>query len=149
MMMFDEKTIQAYREAEPIHEKPNPQTSADLKMAFERAMDKVRDEMAASAGNAAVCAVGEMMTELLQLSSDIVGAVLAEGKTLAGAYQAIHQAAREDTRFKTTDGAVVGPADALRIVRAYYEIEGDEETPGRAPTPAEPDDLDLDALLDL
>ena len=70
---------------------PNPQASA----AFTAAMDRVRDEMAV-ATNPAVEAVGEIMTLYLQAHPVAAEALLAEDKTLAGAYMAMEQYARKN-----------------------------------------------------
>lgn len=115
-----------------------------------KAMDKIRDEMAAKSGHMGVQAVGQFITLLLQSSPETAGQVLQEGKTLEGAFGEVRKWAEG---HKNGSYAFVPPDKADELVRGYYGISvGKEETqaPAAPAVPArraEPDDLDLDALL--
>lgn len=88
--------------------KPNPQTSAE----FDRAIDKVRDEMAKSKGEK-LQLLGEGVTALLQMHPELEANILAKGKTLSGALEAVRK------------GAVGGCSDPIQTTRslcAYYGI---------------------------
>ena len=126
---------------------------------YQAAIDKLRDEMAA-AKLPAVSAVGEIMTALLQAAPDWAGAILAKGKTLAGAYAALEKYARDNRNGK--DCVSVPPETAQMVICRYYGIKMDErgETTssdlaalghlplkGKAGAAPEPDPFDLDALL--
>lgn len=106
------------------------------------AMDKIRDEMAKHHDNPAICAVGDIVTRLLQADPAAETAVAAKGKTLHGAYDAMREHARA---HKTGDCYYMPPDEAERIIRAYFGIPADTAA-APAPTP-EPDPFDLDALL--
>lgn len=114
------------------------------------AMDKIRDEMAAKSSHAGVQAVGQFMTMVLQHRPETAGQVLAEGKTLEGAFGEIRKYAEG---HKTGNYAFVPPDKADEIVRGYFgigETEAEPQAPAAPCTPmkrAEPDDLDLDELL--
>ena len=126
---------------------------------YQAAIDKLRDEMAA-AKLPAVGAVGEIMTALLQAAPDWAGAILAKGKTLAGAYAALEKYARDNRNGK--DWVSVPPDTAQMLICRYYGIKMDErgETTssdlaalghlplkGKAGAAPEPDPFDLDALM--
>lgn len=121
---------------------------------YEKAMDKIRDEMAASKG--AVCMVGDIVTLYLQNEPENAEKILAQGKTLKGAYAAMRDYAREKRLECMT------PDDAAERIAVYYGMEpvkimglwgatlADETSPKTKPQAhAEADDLDLDALLGL
>lgn len=80
------------------------------------AMDKIRDEMA-KAKNPAVETLGEWMTAWLGEHPEGGERVLAEGKTLEGAYKAMQAKAKE----KRTGGvACMEDTEAVQIVAGYY-----------------------------
>lgn len=82
------------------------------------AMDKIRDEMA-KAKVGAVHTLGEWMTAWLEAHPEGRDRVLAEGKTLEGAYKAMETEARK----KQGIGAVcMEDREAVQIVAGYYEI---------------------------
>ena len=118
----------------------NPQTPA----LFAQAVDKLRDEMAA-AKNPAVEAVGEIMTMYLQAHPGAAGAIAAEGKTLAKAYQAMEDYARKHRAGATA--VCVPPARAEALILDYYGLKADALPAETPPRPAA-GDLDLDALLE-
>ena len=127
-----------------------------------RSIDKIRDEMAKYHDNPEICAVGDIVTRLLQADPAAETAVAAEGKTLHGAYQAMLNHARAN---KKGGSYCMPPDEAERIIRAYFGIPTAPNTdavpvgvlsatalaprpplPASVPTPA-PDPFDLDALL--
>lgn len=127
------------------------------------AMDKIRDEMAKTKVDA-VQTLGEWMTAWLEAHPEGGEKVLAEGKTLEGAYKAMEAEARK----KRAGGAVcMEETEAAQIVAGYYEMPPMElleavmrrmmakmAAGGMEPAPApqeEPqaDAEDLTAVLDL
>lgn len=121
---------------------------------YESAVDRIRDEMAATKDDA-IQAVGEMMTEQLRAQPQISELVQKKGKTLRGAYQAIGDYA---SKHRTGNHAVVPPAKAMELIAEYYGFTptdgkptSTEETQAHAGAPsAAPidDELDLDKLLE-
>jgi hypothetical protein len=82
------------------------------------AMDKIRDEMA-KAKNPAVETLGEWMTAWLGEHPEGGEKVLAEGKTLEGAYKVMETEARK----KRGSGAVcMEDTETAQIVAGYYGI---------------------------
>lgn len=123
---------------------------------YDRAMDKLRDEMAASKG--AVHMAGEIITLFLMADPENAEKVLAEGKTIAGAYGKMRDLAKQK-RQECFDAD-----QAADIFAEYYGFEKrsitdlweaaqerrNEKPQAAADVPAaktEPDDFDLDALL--
>ena len=117
------------------------------------AVDALRDEMAAKHNDSGVGAVGEIMTAQLQARPEIAAKLLAKGKSLAGAYKALEDYARNNRGGKSC--VFVPPEKAEEIILSYYGIGREKATGNReqgtekaAPHPAAPaDDFDLDALL--
>ena len=129
-----------------------------------RAIDKVRDEMAKAKGEK-LQLLGEGVTAMLQMHPELEEKILAKGKTLSGALEAVRK------------GAVDGCSDPIRTTKslcAYYGIPCENphalalevtvammggETPSQSPSatalpltgasreeaPADP--FDLDALM--
>lgn len=134
---------------------------------FERAIDKIRDEMANSK-QGYVQAVGEALTEYLQGHPEAEEKLLAKGKTIAGAVKAVEDEARKN---KTGNVGVVDPAKGFEIIMGYFGIDakvsvsiGEAAAAGTSSDPAEggatfpkgegtgkppmeADPFDLDALL--
>ena len=119
---------------------------------YNKAMDKIRDEMAKATD--AVCMVGEIVTLYLQSEPTNAEKILADGKTLKGAYGAMRDYARKEHKECMT------PDEAAEHIARYYGMEPaklmdmwqavkDEEPQEKAKPQAraEADDLDLDALL--
>ena len=108
--------------------------------AFERAMEKLRDEMAA-AKDQTTQAVGEMMCAHLRQNPGWADAILRSDKRLGGLYAAMHDAAKK----KQKGGCYYMPPDEeARMAREYYGIADDAQTPAeKRPAAA----LDLGALL--
>lgn len=119
----------------------NPHATAE----YQAALDKLRDEMAKEAKRPEIGSVGEVMTALLMARPDAAGAILAEGRTLAGAYAALEKYARDNRGNKSC--YYIGPDRANAILMDYYHITGDAPEAAPTPAPAPADALDLDALL--
>lgn len=110
------------------------------------ATDKLRDEMARKHDSAGVAGVGEVMTALLQAHPEYAPGILAEGKTLQGAYDALEKYARDHRGGAKC--VYVPQATAEKVLLQYYGIRATEKAAAQpAPSP-ETDDLDLDALLE-
>ena len=92
---------------------------------FERAMDKLRDEMAKQHKNGGLCALGEYMTGLLQRMPEASDRILENGKNLKGAWGALEAYARKLPRSGSC--VAVRDEDAYRVCREYYGIGGAEE----------------------
>ena len=86
----------------------NPQTSAE----YDRAIDKVRDEMAKAKGEK-LQLLGEGMTALLQMHPELEEKILAKGKTLEGALGEVR---------KNAKGGCSDPIQTTRSLCAYYGI---------------------------
>lgn len=131
---------------------------------YDKAMDKLRDELAAD-NSAGVQQVGEYMTARLMADAELAEAILVEGKTLKGAFQAIHDYA---SKHRSGNFAFVPPEKAFEIVAGYYILPaqdiksasacgfgsaGDGGAAGAEPLPDKnapvADALDLDRLLGL
>lgn len=142
---------------------------------FDRAMDRIRDEMA-KAKSTDIQDLGEIMTALLQARPEIAGAILADGKTLTGCWKAMENYAE---KHKTGNRYSMGPSATQAVICEYYGFsmenatllglyagstpaatagtssgaaappspEGKAQTPAPADTPEAPDPFDLDALL--
>lgn len=109
-------------------------------------IDRVRDEMAKNARNGMIQQVGQYVTDRV-----MHGAALPEGKTLSGAVDEMRAYAKSHAQagaYCMTD------EEAYRIVDKYYGWTAQKDTgkvvpfPVEAAKPAEPDPLDLDALLE-
>lgn len=128
---------------------------------FEAATDKIRDEMAANAKDAAISVIGEFMTNLLMEKPETAEKIMAEGKSLKGAMSAMSDYARKN---KSGNHAAVDYYTGIGIVLEYFGIEKLSNTdimrigyrtdaipeapaqePARKEAPA--DELDIDALL--
>lgn len=91
---------------------------------FDRAMDKVRDEMAGSKTSPEVAAVGEIVTAMLQARPGIAGAILGKGKTLDGAFKAMREYAEKNR--KGSSSFAMGPATAQAVICGYYGFTVEE-----------------------
>ena len=135
--------------------------SMSATMEYQQAMDRIRDEMAEKSKRPEVVSVGEVMTQLLEAFPEWAGAILAEGKTLAGAYQALEDYAREQHK-KGGRCVYLGPDRSMQVLAKYYGVKAEGPAPlsaragaAKAQAPAEPakpaeepgDALSLDALL--
>ena len=115
------------------------------------AMDKLRDEMAENATHPGIQQIGAYMTARLAAQPEIAPQILAEGKTLKGAFEAIHTYA---SKHRTGNYAYVPPDTAYKLVAEYYGItpQAAEENPephahAEARPATKADGLDLDDLL--
>ena len=119
---------------------------------YNKAMDKIRDEMAKATDS--VCLVGDIVTLYLQSEPANAEKILQDGKTLKGAYGAMRDYARKERKECMT------PDEAAEHIAKYYGMEPakimdmwqavkDEQSKEKAKPQAraEADDLDLDALL--
>lgn len=126
-----------------------PQAHAD----FDRAIDKIRDEMAKDGGRYAQV-VGDYLTGYLRGHPAAAGKILEKGKTIAGSLEAMRE---EASKVKQGSVAVLDDETAFGIVLAYFGIKGTGNREqgtgmaGGATPPLQSDDgaLDLDALLTL
>ena len=107
---------------------------------YNKAIDKLRDEMAANTGFDALNALGDMMCDYLCAHRSAAAQILTEGKTLQGAMKNMEEYARKN-RGKN-NYACVPPSKAMELTLAYYGIA---ET--AASTPASGFDVSLDDLL--
>lgn len=117
----------------------------------ERAMDKIRDEMAQNPNRPELQAIGEMLTERLAADPQAAEKILEKGKTLDGAFTEMREWARKHQRG---GACCVSPAQALEIVLGYYGLDAGGPIPQAHPQKAQAlapdplgDGLDLDALL--
>ena len=93
-----------------------------------RAVDRLRDEMAARHDDAALCALGELLTAALAGNPALAAAVLDEKKTLAGAYQALEDFARKLPRKGPS--VCVTDAAALKVALKYYGADAGNREQG-------------------
>lgn len=101
-------------QAKPAAERSDRRgASAQTSAEFGRAIDKVRDEMAKSKSEQ-IQLLGEGLTALLQMHPEWEAAVLAKGKTLAGALEAVR---------KNATGGCSDPIRTTKSLCAYYGIK--------------------------
>ena len=128
---------------------------------FEQAIDKLRDEMAANAKDAAMGIVGEFMTALLDAKPEYAEKIMAEKKTIKGAMEAMKAKAEKN---KHGSWASMDFFSGIKCVLKYYGLPDmqncqimammnaaaqPEPQPEIKPEPApRADSFDLDALLD-
>ena len=129
------------------------QTSAD----FDKAMDSIRDEMAANARDSAVQMIGNVVATLLQSHPELADKLSAKGKSLKKAMEAMRAEAQKN---KSGNWGCVDGMTGMKIVLKHYGIEGITERElfdalaetfagDDAHTPApERDEFDIDALLE-
>lgn len=86
---------------------------------LDKAIDKIRDEMAGKANNPYVQYVGDYLTEYVQRHPEAAGAILTEGKTIEGSLKEMEKYARE---HKSGNCAVVSDQDGFGIVMKYFGI---------------------------
>ena len=93
---------------------------------YDRAMDRVRDEMA-RAKMGGVQGVGEVVTDLLPQMPALAAAVMEDGKTLEGCFKELEKYARE---HKKGNSYYMPPGEAMGLILKYYGIEsGEVEAP--------------------
>ena len=90
-----------------------PQTSAETEKTYASAMDKIRDEMAASK-DGQIQLLGEGLTAMLQLHTEWEQAILKKGKTIQGALEAVR---------KNATGGCSAPIQTTKSLCGYYGIE--------------------------
>lgn len=106
-----------------------------------RAMDKIRDEMAKGKG-AYVRVIGEFLTDWLLKHPEDGEKIMADGKTIKGSLEAMRVYAQN---HKEGNVAVVDDETAFGIVLEYFGIKKGAK-PEQPHTSAD-DDFDLDALM--
>lgn len=115
---------------------------------YTKALDKIRDEMAAEHNHPGIQFLGGWLTGQLEQNPEIAEKILEEGKTVKAAFAQIYSYA---SKHKTGNFAFVPPEKALEIVGEFYgiAIPAEEEPQALAPAPAEKKKpaFDLDALL--
>lgn len=120
---------------------------------LEQAIAKLDEEMEAAKDNGVIVVLANYMIDYVTAHPEAAEAVLAEGKTLAGAFEAMRQEAQKHQKGRC---AVLSDAEGFAIVRDYYGIDGDipavQMPKAPIPQPAvavAPGgiDLDLDDLL--
>jgi len=87
---------------------------------FNKAIDKLRDEMADNAGFDLLTELGEMLCGYLRTHRAAAEQILAEGKTLSGAIGALEEYARKNRGRK--DCVHIPPEKAKKLVLEYYGI---------------------------
>lgn len=92
----------------------------------DRAMDKIRDEMAKEHDRPEIGILGEYLTERIRHGEGVAQKILQDGKTLAGAFQKIREYAK--AHAKNGFCAVEGPK-ALAIACEYYGLTKEEQDP--------------------
>ena len=90
-----------------------PQTSAETEQTYTNAMDKIRDEMASSK-DGQIQLLGEGLTALLQLHPEWEQPILAKGKTIKDALEAVR---------KNATGGCSDPIQTTKSLCGYYGIE--------------------------
>ena len=118
---------------------------------YDRAMDRIRDEMASNSSHA-IQYIGEQLTQYLMRYPEIAEDLANEKRTLAGGLEEIRKAAMKAPRVGNM--AMIDPEQGMQIVLAYYGVMM-EMTPTDLPLrPAAKQEqkqdggaLDLDALL--
>lgn len=114
---------------------------------MERAIDRIRDEMAVAAKDRNVQYVGEQLTRHIMTHRGDAPKFYAEGKTIAGAMKKLEDYARQ---HKNGSMACVDPETGMRIILEYYGVKaGGAQTPSPKPAASIADELDLDALLEM
>lgn len=93
--------------------KAKPQTSAETERTYANAIDKIRDEMAASK-DSKIQLLGEGLTAMLQLHPEWEQAILTKGKTIKGALDAVR---------KNATGGCSDPIQTTKSLCGYYGIE--------------------------
>lgn len=86
---------------------------------FDKAIDKIRDEMAVKADNPYIQYVGRYLTDHLQRHPEDAAAILTEGKTIEKSMKEMEKYARD---HKSGNCAVVSDQDGFRIVMEYFGI---------------------------
>lgn len=93
--------------------KAKPQTSAETEKTYESAMDKIRDEMAASK-DSKIQLLGEGLTAMIQLHPEWEQAILTKGKTIQGALEAVR---------RNATGGCSDPVQTTKSLCRYYGIK--------------------------
>lgn len=115
---------------------------------YTKALDKIRDEMAANHDHPGIQFLGGWLTGQLEQNQEIAERILNEKKTVKAAFAEIYSYA---SKHKTGNFAFVPPEKALEIVGEFYgiDIPAEKEPQALVQTPVEKKKpaFDLDALL--
>lgn len=116
----------------------------------QNAIDKLDSECEKSPDNMAYRAIEEYLRSRLVGNAGVCGAILAEGKTIAGAYGAMESAARGKKR--SGNCVVIAPDEAFKIVDKYYGYGANSQTSAILPSVPAPDPapkLEVKSIFDL
>ena len=86
-------------------------------------LDRETEQQNGKTNEGAIRQLETMMRAVCENSEAACRAVLAEDKTLEGAYKAMYEAAKE--RRGGSSCVCIGPEEASRIVLDYYGIDGE------------------------
>ncbi len=116
---------------------------------FDKAIEKIRDEMVAKTSDNYIQAVGDMLLHHLTANPAAADKIMANGKTIAGSLSAMQAAARKKA---SGNCAVLTDAEGFAVVLEYFGIKGAASTPSPVPavsSMASTNDFDvrLDDLL--
>jgi len=92
---------------------------------YEKAIEKIRDEMAVNAEESVVVEIGELLCHWLSRHRSAAAAVIAEGKTLTGAAKTLEEEARKIAGGKRC--AAIGPEAAQKIVLRYFGLDDSQK----------------------
>ena len=108
---------------------------------MEKAMEKLRDELAKNAGNRVLTVIGEYVCDYLAAHPSAASLILAKDKTLTGAVNAMRTEARRTAKGNC---GVLTDEEGFAIVRKYFGLAEAEKA--KSQTSAD-FDVDLDDLL--
>lgn len=112
---------------------------------MEKAIDRIRDEMASNPKDLNIQYIGEQLTRHIMAHPADAPKFYAQGKTILGGMKKLEDYARQ---HRSGIMACVDPDTGMRIIFEYYGV-----TAGKAAEPsrvtAQSADLDLDALLEM
>ncbi len=112
---------------------------------LDKAIDKIRDEMAAKSADTYVQCVGEYLTSYLQGHPGAAEKILDKDKTIAGSLKKMEDYAR---KHKSGNCGVVPPDVGFNIVLKYFGLKPDGEAEPVKPASACGFDIGLDSLLE-
>lgn len=108
-----------------------------MTLTYDRAIDRVRDEMAKHHDNPGICAVGEVLTALLAAAPEYAAAMLDDKHNLKGAYEALEAYARQQYTKNRRNCVYVPQDTAERVILEYYGLTPDRPADsGHTETPS-------------
>ncbi len=93
----------------------------------EQAIKKLRDEMAKEAKTAYIGEIGEYLCDYIKMHPRAAESILAPGKSISGAAEALRKAASQKPRKGQM--VMIGPDEGFRIIREYFGIDVTSERP--------------------